>query len=296
MWSLGGLSVPELLKRSARECWEDDLFGQAARLAFYHFLAIFPAFFLLLIPLSRFASAGEHMRVLFTGSIQQFLPQTAAALVGGVIHDLNANTHATGALLAVAALSAIWGGVNASWALIVGLNAAYETEEDRNWLDLGKAAAGLAFAVVALVLAALLTTHYIGGRIEAASISPVLPRAAQWIFIIGILLISFGLFYRLGPNLKDRKWEWSTPGAVFGTILWIGCTLLVRAYFDAFASSYQQIYGRVAASAALMIWLYTTNATALIGAEINSEIEKAEERSGNERTARKKRNADEKRT
>jgi hypothetical protein len=45
-------------------------------------------------------------------------------------------------------------------------------------------------------------------------------------------------------------------------------------YFDAFASSYEHIYGRVAAIAALMIWLYTTNATALIGAEINSEIER----------------------
>ena len=290
MWSLGGLSVPELFKRTARECWEDHLFGQAAQLAFYHFLAIFPAFFLVLIPLSRVPSAGGHMRALFTASIRQLLPASAASLVGGTINDLNANAHRTGALLAIAALSAIWGAVNAAWALIVGLNVAYETEEDRNWLDKTKAATGLASAVVVLVFAALLATHYIGERMQSTAIPSVLPRAAQWMVIIGILLISFGLFYRFGPNLKDRRWEWSTPGAVFGAGLWILSILLVRAYFDAFASSYEHIYGRVAAIAALMIWLYITNATALIGAEINSEIEKAGERRGRKPPARKKAN------
>jgi membrane protein len=228
MWSLGGLSVPELFKRTARECWEDYLFGQAAQLAFYHFLAIFPAFFLVLIPLSRVPSAGGHMRVLFTGSIRQLLPASAASLVGGTINDLNAHAHGTGVLLAIAAVSAIWGAVNAAWALVAGLNVAYETEEDRNWVDKSKVAVGLASAVVLLVFAALLTTYYAGGRMQSRSIPAVVPRAAQWIIVVGMLLILFGLFYRFGPNLKDRTWEWSTPGAVFGAGLWILSILLVR--------------------------------------------------------------------
>ena len=123
---------------------------------------------------------------------------------------------------------------------------------------------------------------------QSISIPAVIPRAAQWIIVVGMLLMLFGLFYRFGPNLKDRRWEWSTPGAVFGAGLWILSILLVRAYFDAFASSYEHIYGRAAAIAALMIWLYTTNATALIGAEINSEIEKAGERRGTKPPVRKR--------
>ena len=43
LWTLGGLSLWELLRRTARESWEDSVFGQGGRMAFYHFLAIFPS-------------------------------------------------------------------------------------------------------------------------------------------------------------------------------------------------------------------------------------------------------------
>ena len=43
LWTLGGLSLWELIRRTARESWEDSVFGQGGRMAFYHFLAIFPS-------------------------------------------------------------------------------------------------------------------------------------------------------------------------------------------------------------------------------------------------------------
>ena len=42
LWTLGGLSLFDLLRRTVRECWQDEVFGQGGRMAFYHFLAIFP--------------------------------------------------------------------------------------------------------------------------------------------------------------------------------------------------------------------------------------------------------------
>lgn len=59
----------------------------------------------------------------------------------------------------------------------------------------------------------------------------------------------------------------------------------MRSYFDEFAS-YQQIHGRVAPAAMVLMWLYLTSAAVLIGAELNSEIEKAREASGAERKER----------
>src|ERR1700728_1257069 len=44
LWTLGGLSLWELIRRTPRESWEDSVFGQGGRMAFYHFLAIFPSF------------------------------------------------------------------------------------------------------------------------------------------------------------------------------------------------------------------------------------------------------------
>jgi membrane protein len=276
MWSLGGLAPTELLKRTVRESWHDDVFGLAARLAFYNFLAIFPVLLLVLIPLAELAGAGADMRELLAGSLDRFLPADAAALLRGVIQDLNSNAHHGRGLLILAIAGAIWAGFNASWAIIAGLNMAYETAEDRSFLTIAGRAGFLALAVVGMVVAALFVTHYLGRPLAGAARLGVLPRIAQWAAIAGILIVSFGLFYRFGPNLKDSRWQWSTPGAVFGVTLWVVATLAVQEYFDRFAS-HHRIYGRLAATAALLIWLYMTSATVLIGAELNSEIEKAGE-------------------
>src|ERR1700722_13279229 len=124
-WSLGGLSVRELLQRTVRESWRDDVFGQAARLAFYHFIAIFPVLLLLLMPLAGLAGTGSDMRQMLTQSLTRVLPPPAALLVSGAIEDLNSSAHA-GVFLLVAIGSSLWAGFNASWAMIVGLNTAYE--------------------------------------------------------------------------------------------------------------------------------------------------------------------------
>ncbi|HZU23901.1 MAG TPA: YihY/virulence factor BrkB family protein [Bryobacteraceae bacterium] len=268
-WSLGGLSVIELLKRTARESWEDEVFGQAARLAFYHFLAIFPVLLLVLMALTRLAGAGADMRTALTGSFRQFLPADAASLVAGAINDLTGSARAAAASLFFGALSAVWASFNAAWAMIVGLNIAYEVDEDRDWRRIALISSGLALTVVALIFAALVAMHVLGG-----SRNGMAAGLLRWAAVTGILLISFGLFYRFGPNLKNQAWQWSTPGAVFAALLWVGATFGYREYCDHFGH-YQQIYGRAAAMAALLLWMYMTSAAVLIGAELNSEIEKA---------------------
>lgn len=276
MWSLGGLRPRELLRRTARESWQDEVFGLAARLAFYHFIAIFPSLLLVLILLARLAETGAAMRHVLDAGFQQLLPQRAAALVHGAIGDLNANARVGGLLLAVAAASAVWAGVNASWAMIVGLNTAYETDEDRPWWSIGRTAVGLAASVLGLTLAALLATRYAEAALQRITGRGALLTLAQWAATFAVLMFGLALYYRYGPNLKDREWQWSTPGAVLAALLWVAATLAAREYFDRF-SAYPRLYGRAAAAAMLLMWLYLTNAAVLIGAELNSEIEKAGE-------------------
>src|SRR5205823_8257678 len=86
-----------------------------------------------------------------------------------------------------------------------------------------------------------------------------------------LLLLSFAVLYRFGPNLKDRRWQWSIPGAVVAVTLWVPSTLLLRLYQEHFGSS--RIYGRLNAVATLLLWLYLTGAVIFIGGEANSEIE-----------------------
>ncbi len=82
--SLRGLSWADLAKRTCRKSWNDEVFGQAARLAFYYFLSMFPALLLLLIWLDQFAGArstGSDLRDTLLSAFRQVLPQEASELM-----------------------------------------------------------------------------------------------------------------------------------------------------------------------------------------------------------------------
>jgi membrane protein len=131
LWSLRGLSWRELAKRTCRKSWEDEIFGQSARLAFYFFFAIFPVLLLLLILLGKIGG-GSEWRGALLDSLKQVLPPDASALITQAIQELNARAVlGTGAILA--AVYAAWGALNGTWAMMTGLNKAYEVEEKRRW-------------------------------------------------------------------------------------------------------------------------------------------------------------------
>jgi len=108
---------------------------------------------------------------------------------------------------------------------------------------------------------------------------PVSWRIIQWAVILTLLFFAFASLYRFGPNLNDRRWQWSTPGAVIAIVLWVGSTVLLRVYQQHFSSS-QRIYGGQNAAVTLLLWLYVTGAAIFIGGEANSEIEKAAAEAG----------------
>jgi membrane protein len=268
LWSLGGLSWSELLKRTWHETWEDELFGQAARLAFYHFLAIFPCLLLLFFLLSNLPAAEERLQPALLESLRSLLPRAASELMESVIPQLRDTAH-TGIAAWSAGVSAAWAAVNGTWAVMGALNIAYEVKEQRPlWKVVGIAAA-LAVSLAMLFLIALVVTA------GAAQWLPELGlRWVQWPMIAMLLLAAFASFYRFGPNLNDRQWQWSTPGAAAALVLWLTAAGLLR-FYSAHFHSYVVIYKQLNGAASLLLWFYFTSAAVLIGGEMNSEIEKA---------------------
>lgn len=280
LWTRGGLSWRELATRTWRESWEDAVFGQAARLAFYHFVAIFPSLLLLFFALVKFPSAAAAVRATLGSALNGILPHEAASLLTVMMEKLNA-TAAAGIGLLSAGLGAAWAAVNGTWAVMTGLNIAYEVKEERPlWKVLGIAfalTASLALMfLIALCLAAYGTRAAEAIARQAGAAAPLLLilRLIQWPILAALLLASFALFYRFGPNLYDREWQWSTPGAVLALFLWLLASGLVHLYFGRF-HNYHVVYGPLEGVAMLLLWLYFTSAAILIGGETNSEIEKA---------------------
>ncbi len=278
LWTFGGLSPRELAVRTWRESWNDAVFGQAARLAFYHFLAMFPAMLLLFFLLVNFPGVSAHLRTTLAAALSGILPNEAGALIERMIQELN-STASAGRGIAAAGLGAAWAAINGTWALMTGLNTAYEVKEQRPlWKEIGIAFL-LTVAIAVMVVLALCILAY-AGRIAGlagesnGNTSLFILRWLEWPVLIIVLLASFALFYRFGPNLYDREWQWSTPGAVLALVLWLIASWLVRWYFELF-HAYHVVYGSIEGIAMLLLWLYFTSAAILIGGEMNSEIEKS---------------------
>jgi membrane protein len=290
LWTRGGLSWRELVLRTWQESWEDAVFGQAARLAFYHFIAIFPSLLLLFFALIRLPAAGSALRTTLSTALAGILPHEASGLMQMMIEKLNA-TASTGIGLFSAGIGALWATVNGTWAVMTGLNTAYEVKEQRPLWKVLTIAFALTVSMAVMFLIALGALFYaknaaqdILQRAGAGASLPVLLRSIEWAMLAVLLALSFALFYRFGPNLYNRQWQWSTPGAVLALILWMLASELVRLYFERF-HTYHVVYGPLEGVAMLLLWLYFTSAAILIGGEMNSEIEKATEQNSAPRKA-----------
>jgi membrane protein len=158
-WNLRGLSCWELAKRTCLKSWEDEVFGQSARLAFYFFFALFPALLLLLIVFSTSDTGGSKGRAALLDSFAQVLPPAASALIAKTVQELNARAVlGTGAI--GAGTYAIWGALNGTWAVMTGLNKAYEVTEERPWWRVLFVMFGLTISLSVLYVIALAGIAY----------------------------------------------------------------------------------------------------------------------------------------
>jgi len=264
-WTLGGLSPSDLLRRTIRESWEDGVFGQGGQMAFYHFLAIFPSLLVLLAVSARIPQLGDHMTIALQDLSSQILPDQVAQLFQKMMDELNGRTLSGLQLFSVSA-GALWAALNGTWAMIYGLNTAYEVKEGRSWRQMAATIAGL---TLSLAITGSIAVFLIFGADPQGRL-----HVWEWIVMCVSLSISFALLYRFAPNVREHEWRWTLPGALCALILWIGSTFAARFYFD-HVNNYARSYGHLNGAVMLLLWLYVTNGAILIGGEMNSEIKKA---------------------
>src|ERR1051326_2144744 len=86
-WKLGGLSVKELGKRVGEQMGveEDDIFGRAAALAYYFFLALFPGLLFLFTVFGFIVGNNPQVGQRVMQSLARMMPGQASQLVGQTI-------------------------------------------------------------------------------------------------------------------------------------------------------------------------------------------------------------------
>lgn len=270
------LPWPELVRRTWREVLDDDVAGLAAQLAYYFFLALFPAILFLLALASFFPLTNLIDDV--SRSLGPFVSTQVLDLIREQMRRLADNDN--GGLLTFGVLGALWSSSAALVSIAGALNRAYDIEECRPWWKVRLVAIGLTFGVASLILVALslillgpTVADWLGRTTGWGAPFKWTWLVLQWPLAFALVATGIGLIYYFAPD-ADQDWAWITPGAVIGTVLWLIVSLLFKVYVAHFAD-YEGSYGTVGGVIVVLLWLYVSGIAILTGAELNAEIEHA---------------------
>ena len=284
LWKLGGLGWRELAKRVWSEVQKDNVFGRAAELSYYFLLALFPFLIFLTSIIGVVLGSGTGTRHALFQYLARIMPPSAFQLIDNTMYEVSESSGS--GKISFGILAALWAASNGLGAITESLNTAYDLKETRPWWKQRLTAIGLTIALSILIIGALILV-VAGGHIAewlAAhyGLGPVFPigwKIIQWPVVLACMTFAFALIYYLAPDFREQAWQWLTPGAVIGVVLWLLVSLGFRVYLHYF-NSYNATYGSLGAVIILMLWLYFTGAAVLIGGEVNSEIENAAAKQG----------------
>jgi len=162
LWKLGGLSWTALAKRVWAEMNRDDVFGDAAKLAYYFLLALFPLLIFLTSVIGLIIGSGSGMRHTLFAYLARVMPSSAFQLIQSTVLEVS---NASGAgKLSFGLLAALWAASNGMGAITDALNRAYNVEERRAWWKQRAVAVALTTGLSLLILTALVLVMG-GGKI-----------------------------------------------------------------------------------------------------------------------------------
>ncbi|MDP9161486.1 MAG: YihY/virulence factor BrkB family protein, partial [Acidobacteriota bacterium] len=256
---------------------DDELSTRSAALSYYFVLAVFPLFLFLVSLVGIFAGQHSQLRDTIISGLGKMAPGSASQLVQSVINE---TFKSSGGLKLLAGIfGALWAASSGMGAVIVSLNVIYRVRESRPWWKQRLTAVGLTAALAGLIIVAITIVLYggkigdaVGAHIGLSLAFQIAWKIIQWPLSVAAMFLSFSILYYFGPNVEHRNWYWVTPGAAIGVALWLAASIGFRIYLH-FFNSYSATYGSLGAAIILLLWLYITGFTILMGGEVNALIE-----------------------
>jgi membrane protein len=264
----------QVLRRAIHQSQQDNISLLAAGVAFFGFLALFPAL-IALVTLVGLVADPEQI----TQQVQSFtagLPQASRQLIAD---QLTAITHSSdGALttgLVISLLVALWSASSGTSNLMSAVNIAYKEKETRSFLKLRAVALLLTVGTVvflALTLALIAIVPVVLHAVPLGPLGTVLAQVVRWALLIALIITGLAVLYRVAPDRDPAKFRWVTVGSTVAALLWLLGSAGFSLYVN-FFGNYNKTYGALAGVIVLLLWLYLTCYIVLLGAEIKAEAE-----------------------
>jgi membrane protein len=269
---------PGDFKRAAKRAKQDEITDSAAGLTYYALLSLFPA---LLFGVALLGLFGQQALITDATDFLRSVgaPKETIDAVTSALESAQGSRGTAATALAFGLVTSLYGASGAFGAAGRALNRVWRVQEGRGFVR--HKLHVLLWTLVILVLVQVTfvlvflggaLSEFVFGQLGLGDTSAEIWRYVRWPLAVVSMILVYAVVYYAAPNVEVRKWQWITPGAVFGVFSW----MLASAGFFLYVSnlgSYSATYGAFAAVVILLIWLWLTNIVLLFGAELNAVID-----------------------
>lgn len=264
----------QVVKRGFAEAGADQVPLLGAGVAFFAFLALFPAVIAVVSLYGFFADPATIVDQV--KSMTSALPEQARSLITDqVTSRAGGGRTAFGVGAIVSILIALWSTSGGVGNLIAAINTAYDEKETRGFvkkrlLALALTLGAIVFMVIMIGLVAVVPP-LLDGLVGNTPLRWVL-QIGRWVVLVGLVSAALAVLYRVAPDRDAPKMRWVSVGAVVATVIWLAASIGFSVYVSTFGN-YAKTYGVFAGIIVMLMWLWLTSYAILLGAEINAEAE-----------------------
>lgn len=262
----------QIAKRGWKEAQADQVPLLAAGVAFYAFLALFPALMALVLIYGLVADPAQIARE--AGQLTGAMPGPIRQLITNQLTMVSQHSRGAGFGLIASILVALWSASGGTSNLITAINTAYDEKETRSFIKKRALALMLTIAAIIFMIIMLFLVAALPAVLQIFNnvVVRFLLQAVRWILLVGLVAVALAVLYRLAPNRDAPKIKWVSVGAMIATLMWVAASVGFSIYVANF-SNYAKTYGTLAGIVVLLFWLWLTSYAVLLGAEINAESE-----------------------
>lgn len=264
----------DIASRVKDQLTKDHVSIVSAGIAFYFFLAIFPA---IAAALSIYGLVMEPAQVEQQMSqLANVLPEQAHQMVSNILERQSEKSESSlGWSLILSILISLWSANKGTKAVFEGVNITYDEIDERGFFKLN--AVTLLFTIGGIIIgfiaiAMVVVFPALIDKIGLPSTLETIIQLLRWPILALIVIFALAAVYKVAPYRKSPEFKWTSWGAIIATVFWLAGSLLFNLYVNNF-SSFDETYGSFAAIIILMLWFFLTAFIILLGAEINSEME-----------------------
>jgi membrane protein len=250
----------EFASELMQQIQNDRVMDQAAKLAFYFLLSIFPLLIFLISLLGLFLQRGTNLQTIIYAQLTTIAPESAIVLIKKTLSEIQTRSNSLN--LSLALLFTWWSATQAMQGIIEGLNIAYRVKSIGTWWQ--KYIRATLLTLMALLLSAVtILIFFKSGKM-----------LKMFSAYVGVLII-FQFIYRYGSQLDDNRHRSHIIGTFIGVIAWLIVSFGLKVYLTHF-DRFTMIYGSIGAVIILMSWFYLTGASILLGGIVNAIIKRRE--------------------